>query len=509
MIELPELYGFQGEAIEKLRDGIHRKVTGQVLSIPTGGGKTEIAKHMIASVLARHRKALFIVDRLELLDQTSRRFHEAGIDHGIISGGATRGLYEPVLLATIQTLRGHGWPEVDVVFVDECHVVYDWLRQSIRDQPFPFVGLTATPLTKGLGLIYDELVQVTTTNRLIEQDRLSQFRIRAAVEIDMEGAPLVNGEWSANEVQQRGRGIVGDIVSTWETETREHFGEPVKTMLFSSSIAHGEELCRAFQRSGIDARQVTAHDETDARRETMEAFRHGKFPIVVSVEALAKGVDIPDVKCLVIARPYRKAFGSHIQMLGRGLRAHHGKEYCLINDHSGNCIGFGAATEKFFEHGTETLDDRDFIDVKREAREKTEAVCSGCDYVIPPGAKACPVCGLERRRRSDVEAAPGTMITLEAGKKQTITIEPVKKGRKWSGTPGDLWNACCGNAERFMHDGDSGRAMRRAKAHYRNLTNEWPPYHYQFERGHYVPKTIQRRLDKEYREWKKRQDANK
>ena len=120
MIELPELYGFQEEAIEKLRDGIHRKVTGQVLSIPTGGGKTEIAKHMIASVLARHRKALFIVDRLELLDQTSRRFHEAGIDHGIISGGATRGLYEPVLLATIQTLRGHGWPEVDVVFVDEC-----------------------------------------------------------------------------------------------------------------------------------------------------------------------------------------------------------------------------------------------------------------------------------------------------------------------------------------------------------------------------------------------------
>ena len=38
------------------------------------------------------------------------------------------------------------------------------------------------------------------------------------------------GEWTGTEVRERGRAIIGDIVTTWVEKTQEHFGGPVKTL---------------------------------------------------------------------------------------------------------------------------------------------------------------------------------------------------------------------------------------------------------------------------------------
>ena len=50
-------------------------------------------------------------------------------------------------------------------------------------------------------------------------------------------------------------------------------------------------------------------------------------------------MDIPDVRCLIIARPFRKAFAAHIQMLGRVMRTADGKKFGLILDHAENYLG--------------------------------------------------------------------------------------------------------------------------------------------------------------------------
>ena len=496
--DLPELYDFQDESIEQLRDGIRRNVQGQILSSPTGSGKLVIARHMIASAARKGKRAIFTVDRTPLLKQTSKRFYEAGIEHGIIGGGLDYGISEPIQIATVQTLAKRGWPDADIIFIDECHIQYEFLTETLRARSCPYIGLTATPLSRGLGRVYDEIVSVTTTEKLLNEKRLAEMVIRPAIEIDMDGAPLVNGEWTAGEIQARGRKIIGDIVSTWVEETNNFFGGPVKTMLFSASIAHGEELCQEFQAAGFDFRQVSAHDNADHVHDTIEAFELGKCTGIVSVDMLGRGIDIPDVLCLIIARPYNKAIAAHIQMLGRLMRTAPGKKFGLVLDHAGNCLGFYHQTADFFENGVAVLDDRKFQKTKRstDEEEKKELVCKGCGAVLPPKSPICPVCGIERKRRSDIEAVPGTMIT----------IEPIRKGRAWKGTESELWSACCTAAARnIRRHNDQERAHRQAKAHFHDLTGNWPPRHYRFIPGSYVPKAVERAIAKKYRDWKKAQ----
>ena len=60
----------------------------------------------------------------------------------------------------------------------------------------------------------------------------------------------------------------------------------------------------------------------------------------MSCEALAKGFDVPDVLCLIGARPYRKSLAAHIQQIGRVMRPSPGKEFALVLDFAGNVHGF-------------------------------------------------------------------------------------------------------------------------------------------------------------------------
>ena len=508
-IILPDLWDFQAESVDRLRDGMRRGVHAQMLCAPTGSGKLEIAKYMLASVARKRRRATFVVDRLSLLDQTARRFDESNIPYGILGDrNSSKGLNKDIIIAMAQSLARRGWPvDQDVIFVDEAHSLSHYLRSTLLLRGCPIIGLSATPMTRGLAKVFSTVEQVVTTDQLLEQGRLAPLRMRAQVEIDMHGAPLRAGEYMAEDIQSRGRVIIGDIVSTYAKETRKVFGGSVPTMMFSASIAHGEELCREFQSAGIDARQVTAHDNKDLRRDTMQAFIDGKFPVVCSVDALAKGIDVPNVKCLVIARPYNKALHAHLQMLGRGMRTAPDKDFVLVNDHSGNVLRFYTETADFFANGITRLDAGEKKKAEPTQKEKKERICKGCGYVLPPKVSSCPVCGLERAsRKHEVINVPGTTINIDVSGTKVFTIEPVRKGRKWKGTESELWAACCADATRhFENHGDSDRARRQALAKYHDLTGEWPERHYSFLPRQYVPKTIARRLAKSYRDWKRSQ----
>ena len=505
--ELPDLWEHQTAAIEALRDRLRGGAKGVVLCSPTGSGKTVVSQAMIAAAQGKGSRSLFLVDGIDLLSQTSQRFYEVGIDHGVIGAGKFHGRYRQVVVAMIQTLSRWGSDELgaflasfDVIFVDECQVGYRRMDAALVAGDTPFVGLSATPLRRGMRKVYDGgLVQVTTPNKLIEARRIVAPVFRIAVPIDMTDAPVVNGEWEADEVQRRGRPIIGDIVSTWVAETSRAYGGPVKTMLFSASIAHGEELCQGFQAAGFDFRQVTAHDTPEARKKTMEDFRHGTFPGVVSVAALGKGIDVPDVQCLILARPLRKGFMAHMQMIGRGLRTAPGKANCLILCHSGNAQGFYDPMMDFMENGVSELDNRKFLKVTRKERKKSEITCAGCGILLAPAARTCPACGLERKRPSDIEAVPGQMITIEA----------ISSGKRdWRGTEADLWSECCTAAARFLfRHHDEGRAHRQAKAHFYELAGRWPPREFRFvpKSSLRVSKPVQRKIDQAYRRWRKEQ----
>lgn len=146
---------YQTEAVQNLRHALARKVLRLMVSSPTGSGKTELGMAVIKAARAKHKRVAFLCNRVHLVDQTSRRFSKAGISHGIIQGENTTRVYEPVLVASVQTVAKRGLPEVDVILIDEAHTVagsadYRALIIEAAKRNVPVIGLSATPYAKGL-----------------------------------------------------------------------------------------------------------------------------------------------------------------------------------------------------------------------------------------------------------------------------------------------------------------------------------------------------------------------
>ena len=65
------LYPFQEQVIQELRQGYKQGHKRQMLALATGGGKTVAAAHLIHSAAQKGRTSLFIVDRIELVEQAA------------------------------------------------------------------------------------------------------------------------------------------------------------------------------------------------------------------------------------------------------------------------------------------------------------------------------------------------------------------------------------------------------------------------------------------------------
>ena len=342
------LRDYQAEALEKLRDGMRQGLRRQMLCLGTGGGKTIIAAALMEAAASKGKRAAFVADRITLVDQTSARLHEAGLAHGVSQGQNRWGHDTLIHVWSSQTMERafqhrDVLSEYDLVVVDEGHVIRKLLVEAMLESNIHTIGLSATPFSKGLGDIYQGLVNVRTTDQLVEDGWLVPFKIYVGTTIDMAGAKTTGGEWRDSEVSERTLPVIGDIVSEWRKKTHEVFGEgrTPKTLVFSASVANGADLCREFQNIGVRAEQISYRDRDDAvRREKIALFEAGEIDVLTAVDALSKGFDVPSVECIVMARPFRRSLTSIIQQLGRGMRIADSKPYCLLLDNARNYIRF-------------------------------------------------------------------------------------------------------------------------------------------------------------------------
>ena len=467
------LRDYQLESVERLRQGIRDGHRSQILCAPTGSGKTVIAAHLMEEVTKKYKRAAFIVDRVNLVDQTSAVLQSYGLDHGVIQAGHWRFRpYERLQVCSAQTLEKRGFfDRCDLLIVDEAHCIRKQTAGFVKNVPVKVLGLTATPFAKGLGELYTNFVNVTTTNKLVEQGHLVPLKMYAAKAIDMAGAKVVAGEWAEKDIEERGLKIVGDVVGEWIDKTQRHFGGPVKTIVFSATVDHGEELCRQFNDAGFNFQQISYRDKNDERRrELIEEFRKPDSQIhgLVSCEVFTKGFDVPDIKCGIAARPYRKSFSSHIQQLGRAMRTAPEKTEALWLCHSGNLLRFYRDTTELFENGVSGLDDQE-RDRKARAepteKEKQKWACS-CGFLMTAGMVRCPSCGKERQKLSLVENVDGEMVALDHKKPE---VPSYLKDRD------AVWRQLCHHALERKH-GDFDAAEKFAKAQYRNLFGAWPRF---------------------------------
>lgn len=450
------LWDYQEPAVEQLRQNIRSDISSQILCMGTGSGKTVIGAYLADECNRKGKRLVFVVDRIALIDQTSETFDRYGIPHGVIQAQHWRSRpWERVQIASIQTLARRKWPDADLIVVDECHGIHKVVADRIKRNDAIVIGLSATPFTKGLGKLYQRVVSVITTNRLIAEKHLVPFRIFAASEPDMTGAKITAGEWSDNEAAARAMPIVGDCVA----EYLKH-GEGRKFIAFGANVAHCEEIQRQFLAAGVVVELYTYRTGEDARKDMVTEFRKPDSSIrgLVSVAALSKGFDVSDVGCIIMARPLRSSLAEHIQILGRGLRKHPGKADCLVLDHSGNCVRFWGAMQDFFETGAVELDDGTRKPkAAQEPKVKKAVKCPSC-HCVHDAAPNCPACGHEYpRRASNVQHVKGTLKELVAAGDRAAT------------TAG-LWPQIVG----LTHE--LGKDRRWALAQFKNITGTWPTW---------------------------------
>lgn len=463
----PDPRPFQQAAHDSLRQGFKDGHKNQLIMAPTGAGKTYLGHRIAHEALVKGRKVVFLCDRTTLINQTSKTADAYGLGaHGIVQANHWRRNTDmPYQIASAQTLAKRGfWPEADVIIIDEAHTQLKVWTEFINTTKAACIGLSATPFSPGLGKLFTNLINATTMHDLTQSGVLVPMRVFTCKRADMNGAATSGGEWTDRAAEERGMEIIGDVVSEWIK-----FGENRKTIVFGATIKHCQEMARQFLDAGVMAAVFTS-DTTAAERELLlkeYSKRDSTLRVLISVEALAKGFDVPDVGCVVDCRPLRKSLSTAIQMWGRGLRSSPdtGKVDCLLLDHSGNITRFAEDYSNIFFDGLDALDMGEKLDkaIRKEPEDFEAKGCPSCGY--KPFAKRCMSCGFEKQAAALVEAVPGEMQEVMLGKK------------KLADDHSHLWAQLCTYARAHSSpEKQAGRAWHL----FQKIIGSPPPKSYQF-----------------------------
>lgn len=473
------LRGWQQQCIVEVRRHIKEGKRNIMICAPTGAGKTRLATYIIKETAKNLRRANFVVDRINLVDQTAEEFDKFEVKFGVHQADHWKFRpWERVQLCSAQTLARRKWPEGDVDVIDEAHTLYKTVKTRMTPRTRITLGLSATPFTKGLGLFFDALVNVTTTNQLISEGLLSPYKIFAASQPDMTGVKVDGGEWDEKETSKRALEVVGDCV----VEYQKH-GNGEKFLCQAVDVDHAVELHKQFMAAGVMCATYTYKDDDDVRKEIVKEFRKPDsfYRGLITVNAATKGFDVPDIGVVIMAKPWRNSLADVIQLLGRGMRIspETGKKILIVLDHSGNLHRFWNRWTRFFELGAQELDDGKKSETKDKPQdlEDTSMKCPICHH-LHMAAPVCPNCGHEYPRRTKT-------IQHKAG-----TLDEVLA----SGNPKKMSEEIWPQIVQYAKEKRGPEGEKYAMALYKSITGEWPNSTYHSTDGKPVTNEMRKRI---------------
>ncbi len=407
----------QEDAIAQIRTLIsqgHRRI---ILAATTSFGKTIVATKMMLEAQRKGKRGVMICDRIQLVEQSLEKFDAMGLDCGVIQGQHERTKYTaPIQIASIQTLsRRSRLAEFDFAMVDEAHTMYAALSKMMTTYSnVPFIGLTATPYSKGLGKHYTAMVVPITTRELLEMGWLCPVKYYAGESPDLEkiklkGLPTGGRDYdpAALSIEMEKPKLIGDVVDTWKK-----LGENSQTIAFCPSVKHSEGLVKAFQDAGVPSVHIDSHTLPEDRKRIYEQHNNGDFKILSCCVLLNTGYDSPSTRCIIDCRP-TKSLIAYCQRAGRIMRTDEGKEYSIYLDHASNVCTHGFPEDIVPEelHDGEK-DYQEKEQVKKETTEKEPRVCGNCGAIME--SAVCGACGAKMPpSRRELETVAGELQELQ------------------------------------------------------------------------------------------------
>jgi len=450
-----------------------------VLQLPTGAGKTVIAEALIKNALAKGNRVAFLVPYVSLINQTIQSFYDQEIynigviqaDHPMFDSTA------PVQICSIDTLaKRHYFPPADLVIMDEAHrrskYVHNWMKQGPH-----FVGLTATPWTKGMGKHWESLVIGSTTQQLIDEGYLSPFRVFAPSKPDLKGVRTTAGDYNQKDLGERVNKapLIASIVDTWLEKS-----SGGKTLCFAVNRAHAKQIQTEFEYNGVACGYIDAFTELEEREEIARQFHSGEIKVVCNVMCLVAGVDW-DVRTLILACPTKSEI-KYVQMIGRALRTAEGKDYALILDHSDTTEKLGFVTD--IHHTTLNTGNEKVRQLRNEILPKP---CPSCGTLKTKGP--CPSCGFKAEPRSGVDHEDGELKEITNYK---YTKNEVDK----------FWRQLCSYAK------DKGYRWGWARHTLKDMTGQEPPTKYWPKRLETPGEQVLNYIKHKNIKWAKRKNAS-
>lgn len=396
---------------------------------------TLTSAHIIAGALRKCSKPLFTCPAISLVDQTLASFEAEGIqDIGVIQASHPRTNPNASLqIATPQTLVRRQAPDSDFALIDEVHETFDGLDAMLVSEQWKnriAIGLSATPWTKGLGLLWTKLVIAATINDLIAEGHATPARIYGPErEIDRGALHVSKGDFeeAGAAAAMSDASIVGDVLKEWKDKSPRE-----KTFAFCVNRDHARAQMEAFHDAGIPFGYIDAFVDRDSRKRIFAQMRYGEIAGIASVGCLIRGVD-EDVRCILDLQPTRSEI-RHVQKWGRGVRTAAGKDVLIGLDHAGNNASLGLFTDIYHDH----LDTRKPSERGEAYQEDYKPAkprkCPKCHLVLPPRARTCPFCHEKLPLHSGVTVVNGRLVEIGSGPKVDV-----KERQAWYS--GFLWMA--------------------------------------------------------------------
>jgi len=404
---------YQLSAIEALRAAYRQGARSPLFVMATGGGKTIVLAEILRGVASRGRSAIVLVHRRELIAQTSAKLALADVPHGIIAAG-TVATDAPIQVASVQTLArrlDRIAAQPDLIVIDEAHhaAANTWDKALTHWPEALRLGVTATPVRqdgRGLGMVFDRLVLGPSTAELVSGGFLCPARLYAPPPIaDLSGLHRRAGDYAIDEAAERmdRPTVTGDAISHYQ-----RLAAGQRAIAFCCNVKHAEHVCAAFNHAGVVAATLLGSTDPLRRDATVACFAAGNLQVLVTVDVVSEGFDIPAAGCAILLRP-TQSLGLYLQQVGRVLRPAPGKAAAIVLDHVGNVHRHGWPDDC----REWSLEDRPTRARSAGEPALTVRTCPECFSAFKP-APICPACGAQSQPSPrEIQQRDGELQELE------------------------------------------------------------------------------------------------